>query len=140
MDYQPGKIRINLMIVMAGYPQPDFSGYYTATGSIGFILLLAEYTVLSYVIVSPLPKHTLGVMGIIFLAHGLYGKRKDKKIQRQREGRLDRTLTDYRTNSSNEEDFAEVARGENGFADGGGSSDSEPEQVSDDEREEEVEQ
>ncbi|WP_152419812.1 hypothetical protein [Natrialba hulunbeirensis] len=127
------------MVILAGYARPDFSGYYTGTSSIGFILLLAEYTVLTYLVMSPLPRHGLGVLGFLLLAHGLNGKRVDKKIQRQREGRLDRTLTDYRTNSGHGEDFAEVTRGEDGFADNGYSNDSEAEEMNDTEQEEEVE-
>lgn len=123
------------MVVLAAYAQPDFSGYYTATGSIGFILLLAEYTVLTYFVNTPLPRHGLGILGILLLLHGLNGKRKDKKIQRQRKGRLDRTLTDYRSNSGPGEDFAEVARGEDGFADNGDPSDSGPEQTNEAEKE-----
>jgi len=124
---------------MAGYAQPDFSGYYTATGSIGFILLLAEYTVLTSLVMSPLPRHVLGIIGFGFLLHGLRGKRVDKKIERQREERLGRTLTDYRTNSGHGEDFAEIARGEDGFADNRDQSDSEAEQMNDTEQEEGVE-
>jgi hypothetical protein len=71
------------MVVLAGYARPDFSGYYTATGSIGFILLLAEYTVLTYLVMTPLPRHVLGVLGFLLLVHGLNGKRVDKKIKRQ---------------------------------------------------------
>jgi hypothetical protein len=52
---------------------------------------------------------------------------------------LDRTLTDYRTNSGHGGDFAEIARGEDEFADNGDPSNSEAEQMNNTEQEEEVE-
>lgn len=83
------------MVVLSTGPQPDFSGYYKATGTIGFLLIIAGVTTIgrSHVVI-PFPHYVLAVIGVIFVLHALHGLRKDKKQQRQH-NRMDRSKQDY---------------------------------------------
>lgn len=101
------------MVVLAGYARPDFSGYYPATASLGFILLIAEYTVVQQFVMAPLPRHGLGIIGVLFLLHGLNGLRKDKQAQHEHgleTERLEISLNDYRSSPDTDNEYADVAK------------------------------
>lgn len=92
---------------MTGYPRPDFSSYFTATGSLGFILLIAEYTILKEFVTTPLPKHALGGIGLLLLLHGLYGLRKKEKSEPDR---LHLSVSEYQNSPDTGNEYADVAR------------------------------
>lgn len=91
------------MGVLLSTPQPDFSGYYAATGSLGFILMFVGFTTIArqyLVFENPLIYKSSGVIGIAMVLYTLYGLRKDRMYQRQqmkrqRHDRLAESRSDY---------------------------------------------
>lgn len=97
------------MVVLSTGPHPDFSGYYKATGTIGFLLIIAGVTSVGrmYVLI-PFPHDVLALIGIGFVLHALHGLRKDKKQQRQQD-RMARSKQDYERTTIENPDMPSIA-------------------------------
>ena len=97
------------MVVLSTGPQPDFSGYYKATGTIGSILIIAGVTTIgrTYVVI-PFPHYVLTVIGILLVLHALHGLRKDKKQQRK-QNRMSRSMQDYERTRVDDPDMPNIA-------------------------------
>lgn len=97
------------MVLLSTGPQPDFSGYYKATGTIGFILIIAGVTTVgrTYVVI-PFPHYVLALAGVGFVLHALHGLRKDKKQQRK-QNRMSRSKQDYERTTVENPDMPDIA-------------------------------
>jgi len=91
---------------------PDFSSYYTATGTLGFVLTVAGFTtlgrtyvILPYQILYPL----IGLIGIGLIAHAVLGLRRDKIRRDQRQDRLVDSVEDYQGTLSENPELADIA-------------------------------
>lgn len=97
------------MVLLSTGPQPDFSGYYKATGTIGFVLIIAGITTVgrTYVVI-PFPHYFLALVGVGFVLHALHGLRKDKKQQRK-QNRMSRSKQDYERTTVANPDMPNIA-------------------------------